>query len=90
VPISRRTDHRKDLGYLIATFGRMNLTVFQKQAPKKKFLEVPLIMTALLFYAVAPTFLIILSLTIGLISGVCITLLIHNLINIIKIKKVGK
>ena len=49
-----------------------------------------LIMTALLFYAVAPTFLIILSLTIGLISGVCITLLIHNLINIIKIKKVGK
>ena len=47
-------------------------------------------MTALLFYAVAPTFLIILSLTIGLISGVCITLLIHNLINIIKIKKVGK
>jgi len=46
-----------------------------------------LIMTALLFHAVTPTSLIILSFTIGIISGVCITLLIHNLINILKIRK---
>jgi hypothetical protein len=46
-----------------------------------------LIITVLLFYAVTPTFLIILSITIGLFSGVCITLLILNLINIIKIKR---
>jgi preprotein translocase subunit SecF len=43
-----------------------------------------LIITALVFYAAPPTLLIKLALTIGIISGVCITLLIHNLINIIK------
>ena len=46
-----------------------------------------LIMTMLLFYAVTPRFLIILSLTIGVITGVCITSLIHYLIYIIKIKR---
>ena len=46
-----------------------------------------LIMTALLFYAVPPTFLIFLSLIIGLITGACITLLIHNLISNNKIKR---
>jgi hypothetical protein len=43
-----------------------------------------LIMTGLLFYAVTPTFLIKISLAIGVISGVCITLLIHNLIKMFK------
>jgi hypothetical protein len=46
-----------------------------------------LIMIALLFFAVTPTLLILLSLTIGFISGACITLLVHNLINIIKNKR---
>jgi hypothetical protein len=46
-----------------------------------------LIISALLFYAVTPRFLVILSFIIGMIAGVCITLLIYNLINIIKIKK---
>jgi len=46
-----------------------------------------IIMSLLLFYTVTPTSLIIISFTIGLISGVCITLLIHNLINIFKVKR---
>jgi hypothetical protein len=46
-----------------------------------------LIMSSLLFYAVTPTSLIIVSFTIGLISGVCITLSVYNLINIIKIRR---
>jgi hypothetical protein len=46
-----------------------------------------LIITTLLFYSVKPTLLIFLSLIIGLISGACITLLIHNLINSIRIKR---
>jgi uncharacterized membrane protein (DUF106 family) len=49
-----------------------------------------LIMTTLLFFAVTPTFLIVLSLAIGIITGVCITLLIHNLVNIVKVKRLGK
>jgi multisubunit Na+/H+ antiporter MnhE subunit len=46
-----------------------------------------LIMSLLLFYSVTPTSLIIVSFTIGFISGVCVTLLIHNLINIFKSKR---
>jgi len=46
-----------------------------------------LIMIMLLFYAVSPKFLIILSLTIGIVTGVCITSLAYNLTNMIKIKK---
>lgn len=49
-----------------------------------------LILATLLFYTVTPSLLIILSLSVGLISGVCITLLIHNLINIYKIKRAKK
>ena len=49
-----------------------------------------LIMLALLFYSITPSFLIILSLAIGLISGVCMTLLIQNLINIMKIRRSKK
>lgn len=43
-----------------------------------------LIMIVLLFYSVAPRFLIILSFTIGTITGVCIATLIHNLVKKIK------
>jgi hypothetical protein len=46
-----------------------------------------LIMIMLLFFAVTPGFLIILSLTIGIVTGVCITSLVYNLTNMIKIKK---
>lgn len=46
-----------------------------------------LIIVLLLFYAVPPSLLITLSLTIGFICGVCVTLMIHNLINIVKNKK---
>ena len=46
-----------------------------------------LIMIMLLFFAVTPGFLIILSLTIGIVTGVCITSLAYNLTNMIKIKK---
>jgi len=43
-----------------------------------------LIITALLFFAVTPRFLVILSFTVGIITGVCITALILYLINNIK------
>ena len=43
-----------------------------------------LIMIVLLFYSVAPRFLIILSFTIGTITGVCIATLIYNLVKKIK------
>jgi hypothetical protein len=46
-----------------------------------------LIMIMLLFFTVTPGFLIILSLTIGIVTGVCITSLAYNLTNMIKIKK---
>jgi hypothetical protein len=46
-----------------------------------------LIMIMLLFFAVTPGFLIILSLTIGIVTGVCITSLAYNLKNMINIKK---
>ncbi|MBE3085507.1 MAG: hypothetical protein IMZ64_04745 [Bacteroidetes bacterium] len=46
-----------------------------------------LIITALLFYAVTPRFLVILSFTIGVITGVCITALMLYLVNIIKNKR---
>jgi hypothetical protein len=49
-----------------------------------------LILTTLLFFAVTPSFLIVLSLAIGIITGVCITLLIHNMVNIIKAKRLAK
>jgi hypothetical protein len=43
-----------------------------------------LLITGLLFYAVAPKFLIILAFSFGIITGVLITLLIVNLVNMIK------
>ena len=46
-----------------------------------------LIITALLFYSVAPESLIILSFTIGVVTGVCILALIINLRNIIRTKR---
>jgi len=49
-----------------------------------------LIITALLFYPVAPNSLIILSFTIGVITGVCILALVINLRNIIRTKSSKK
>jgi len=49
-----------------------------------------LIITALLFYSVTPTFLIILSFTIGVITGVCILAIVIYLTNIIRIKRSKK
>ena len=49
-----------------------------------------LIITALLFYPVAPNSLIILSFTIGVITGVCILALVINLRNIIRTKRSKK
>jgi len=49
-----------------------------------------LIITTLLFFTVTPRFLVILSLTIGIVTGICITLLIHNLVNIIKARRSEK
>jgi hypothetical protein len=46
-----------------------------------------LIMITLLFYAVPPRFLIILSFTIGTVTGMCIILLIQYLVSIIKTKR---
>jgi uncharacterized RDD family membrane protein YckC len=46
-----------------------------------------LIMTALLFYAVPPRFLVILSFIIGTITGMCIILLIQHLAGIIRSKR---
>jgi len=46
-----------------------------------------LVITALLFFAVTPRFLVILSFTVGIITGVCITALILYLINNIKNKR---
>lgn len=46
-----------------------------------------LIMIELLFYSVTPRFLIILSLTIGIITGVFITILIQTLVKNIKNKR---
>jgi uncharacterized membrane protein YagU involved in acid resistance len=43
-----------------------------------------LIIMASLFYSVPPPFLVKLALAIGVITGICITLLIHNLLNVIK------
>lgn len=45
-----------------------------------------LIITMLLFYAVTPRFLVILSFVIGVITGVCITSLILYLVNTIRKK----
>lgn len=49
-----------------------------------------LILTALLFYSVAPESLIILSFTIGVVTGVCILALIINLRDIIRAKRLEK
>jgi hypothetical protein len=46
-----------------------------------------LMMTALLFFAVTPKFLIILSFITGIITGVCITSLIYHIINTVKTKR---
>jgi len=46
-----------------------------------------LIMIELLFYSVTPRFLIVLSLTIGVITGVFITILIQTLVKNIKNKR---
>jgi multisubunit Na+/H+ antiporter MnhE subunit len=49
-----------------------------------------LIITALLFYPVAPDSLIILSFTIGVVTGICVAALIRNLTYIIKTKRSNK
>jgi high-affinity Fe2+/Pb2+ permease len=49
-----------------------------------------LILTALLFYAVNPVSLIILSLTIGVITGICIAFLILGIIKSFKNKRPEK
>jgi hypothetical protein len=46
-----------------------------------------LIITALLFYKVTPSSLIILAFTIGTVTGVCVAFLILNLANIIKTRR---
>ena len=46
-----------------------------------------LIMIMLLFFAVTPGFLIILSLTIGIVTGVCITSFEYNLAGMVNIRK---
>jgi hypothetical protein len=46
-----------------------------------------LILSALLFYSVTPSSLIILSFTIGVVTGVCILALVINLRNIIRTKR---
>jgi hypothetical protein len=43
-----------------------------------------LIITVLLFYAVTPKFLVILAFIIGIVTGVCITTLINQLIYLFK------
>lgn len=43
-----------------------------------------IIITMLLFYAVTPRFLVILSFVIGVITGVCITSVIYYLVNTIR------
>jgi uncharacterized membrane protein len=48
-----------------------------------------LIITVLLFYSVSPRFLVILSFTIGVITGVCITALIFYLVNNLRNKRSG-
>jgi hypothetical protein len=49
-----------------------------------------LIVAALLFYPVAPDSLIILSFTIGVVTGVCTDALIRNLSYIIRTKRLNK
>jgi hypothetical protein len=49
-----------------------------------------LILSVMLFYSVPPTLLVKLSFATGLISGVCITLLIHNLINMTRTRREKK
>ncbi len=49
-----------------------------------------LILTAMLFYSVKPSFLVILSFTVGIITGVCILALIINIRNNIKINRAKK
>jgi hypothetical protein len=49
-----------------------------------------LILTALLFYAVKPVSLIILSFSIGVITGICIAFLVLGIINNIKNKRTEK
>jgi hypothetical protein len=44
-------------------------------------------MIMLLFYNVTPGFLMILSLTIGIVTGVCITSLVYNLAGMVNIRK---
>jgi len=49
-----------------------------------------LIVAALMFYPVAPDSLIILSFTIGVVTGVCTDALIRNLSYIIRTKRLNK
>jgi hypothetical protein len=46
-----------------------------------------LIITALLFYKVTPSSMIILAFSIGIVTGVCIAFLILNLANIIRTRR---
>jgi MFS family permease len=48
-----------------------------------------LITTTLLFYAVTPKFLVILSFTIGIVTGACITSIIIYLINTFRDKRLN-
>ena len=49
-----------------------------------------LIISALLFFKVTPSFLVILSFTIGMVTGVCTVFLILSLANIFKTRKLKK
>ncbi len=48
-----------------------------------------LIISVLLFYRVSPPFLVILSFTMGVITGVCITAFIFYLVNYLRNKRSG-
>jgi hypothetical protein len=48
-----------------------------------------LILSALLFYSISVSFLIIMSFTIGIVSGVCGTMLIMNLSNALRNKRLN-
>lgn len=46
-----------------------------------------LLLTALLFFVVTPKFLVILALTIGMVTGVIVTSLIHYLVKTIRMRR---
>jgi hypothetical protein len=49
-----------------------------------------LIVSVLLFYSVTPRFLLILTLTIGIVTGICIATLVVSLSHIIKMKRLKR